>query len=63
MNAVLCIYLKLRFIIFVLNDLVHSGRTITLRRFIIFGQVNTNRDLAVSQFKVAGLFFFVVGVG
>ena len=45
------------------HNLIHASRAIALRRLVVHRQVVANRQFGIAQHEVAGLIFFVVGVG
>ena len=64
MNAVRRVDLKARALARrVANDLVDAGRTIALFGCVIARQIDADRHRLVGKLEVAGLVFFVVGVG
>ena len=62
-HAVLCVDLEHLLAVFLRHHFVHAGRAVALRRFVVQRQVLRQRNARVGELQVAGLLFFVVGVG
>ena len=62
MDTILRIDLK-PFTALVIDDLIDSGWTVALGRFLPAAQVDTERDVFIGKLQVHGLIFFVGGVG
>ena len=62
MHAVLRIDLQTRIAaIFFSDNLIHTGRAITLRRFIIITQIDLDRHGGIFQRQMRRLVFFMIG--
>ena len=60
--TVLRIDLKTFYMIFILDDLRHACRAVTLRGLVIKWKIMLKGGIGIRQLKVAGLVFLMVGV-
>ncbi len=62
-HTVLRVDLEALAAVFVVYHFINTRRAVALCRFCPFGQIDLNGDVGIFQLQVAGLIFFVVGVG